>query len=101
MAGPVVYDNTFIFHKSGGHPISFEASNQDLTDSTFQYFGYISSTGSWIIQRFHIIASTIIYEYAAGRSRKNYDVHWNTTTGRFVEAPTLTFDTFDVIGDNL
>ena len=37
MAGPNIFDFKYVFHKEGGHEISFEASNQDTTDATFQY----------------------------------------------------------------
>ena len=94
MPGPVIYDHTFIFHDSGGNKISFEASNQDTTDATFQYFGYISSFGSWLVQRFHIIGSTIKYEYFAGKTRTDYDALWNAA-GVYIGA--LTFTTFDRI----
>lgn len=93
-----VFDNTFIFHKVGGHDIYFEASNQDLTDTTYQYFGYISSFGSWIIQRFHIIASAVIYEYIAGKTRTDYDSYWDTNG---IYTASLTFTTFDQIKDSL
>jgi len=94
-----VHDYKFIFHKVGGQDVYFEASNQDTTDSTYNYFGYISSSGSWIIQRFEIIASTIIYAYAAGQTRTDYDGYWNSTTGRYIGS--LTFATFDAIEDSL
>jgi len=90
-----VHDYTFVFHKVGGQNVYFEASNQDLTDSTFQYFGYVSSSGSWIVQRFHIIGSAVIYEYYAGQTRADYDALWNGV-GVYVGA--LVFTTFDQIG---
>lgn len=93
-----VYDHKRIFHKIGKHDVYFEAANQDLTDSTYQYFGYISAFGSWIIQRFHIIGSAIIYEYVAGKSRADYDTYWDAN-GLYIGS--LTFTTFDQIGDSL
>ena len=93
-------DHRFIIQKHGKNElIYFEASNQDLTDATYQYFGYISATGAWIVQRFHIIGSAIVYEYAAGQTRTDYDALWNGTTGIYEGA--LTFVTFDLIGNNL
>ena len=91
-------DHRFIFHKVGGHDVYFEAANQDTSDSTYQYFGYIAASGAWIIQRFHIISSATIYEYAAGQSRSDYDTYWDAN-GLYVG--TLTFTTFDQIADSL
>lgn len=90
---PVIYDYKFILHNVGGHEVAFEAANQDLTDATFQYFGFISSFGSWIVMRFHIIGAAIIYEYASGKTRTTYDALWNPVTGVYVGA--LVFTTFD------
>jgi len=98
MLGPSIFDYKYVFHNRGGHQISFEAANQDTTNADFQYFGFISSFGSWMILRFHIIASAIIYEYAAGQRRTDYDAHWNVA-GLFVPGvPALAFTTFDQIG---
>jgi hypothetical protein len=96
MSGPVVYDYRFVLHNVGGHPVAFEAANQDLTDPVYQYFGFVSSFGSWIVQRFKISVSgtTIIYGYCAGKNRADYDALWNTS-GVYIGA--LTFTTFDLI----
>lgn len=94
MPGPAVYDYRYVLHDVGGHSVTFEAANQDLTDDTFQYFGFISSFGSWIVQRFHIIGSAVIYEYAAGKKREDYDALWNAA-GIYVG--TLIFTTFDKV----
>lgn len=88
-------DNNFIFHRVGGQDVIFEAANQDTTGSEYQYFGYISPFGSWIVQRFHIIGSTIKYEYCAGKERTDYDALWNDTTQQY--EGDLTFTTFDQI----
>ena len=93
-----IHDHSFQWHKKGGEVVVFEASNQDLADSTFQYFGYISSASSWLIQRFHIQGSTVIYSYFAGQTRADYDDQWNAS-GRYIGS--LTFVSFDTIGDNL
>lgn len=91
-------DHRFIFHKSGGNDVYFEASNQDTSNATYQYFGYISASGSWIIQRFNIQDNTIIYEYCAGQTRSNYDAVWNAS-GNYIGI--LTFTTFDQLLENL
>jgi hypothetical protein len=98
MSGPIIHDHNRVFHKIGEDNVAFEASNQDLTDATYHYFGYISSFGSWIIQRFHIISDAIIYEYAAGKTRTDYDSYWNAN-GIYIG--TLTFTTFDQLADSL
>ena len=93
-----VSDYKYIFHKVGGQDVYFEAANQDTTDSTYNYFGYISAEGAWVIQRFHIIGSTMKYEYIAGQTRATYDTYWNASTGRYqTPASPLTFTTFDLI----
>jgi len=95
-----VRDFKRIFHKVGDHEVLFEASNQDTRGSQFQYFGYISSEGSWIIQRFNIQESgnTFIYGYFAGQTRSVYDANWNAT-GHYTGS--LTFVTFDQITTSL
>ena len=100
MAGPVVYDYKMMFHNVGGHRVAFEIANEDNTDTTPQYFGYVSSFGLWIIQRMAVIGSTRQYTYCAGKTRTDYDTHWTVATGRFVVG-SLTFDTFDTLGDDL
>ena len=97
-----IHDHSFQWHKIGGEVVIFEASNQDLTDTTFHYFGYISSFGSWVIQRFKFIGDTVIYAYAAGQSRSDYDALWTPATGRFTDSdPSLAFVTFDQLGADL
>ena len=94
MPGPSIYDFRFILHGVGGHSVTFEAANQDLTNATYQYFGFVSSFGSWLVQRFHIIGSAVIYEYFAGKTRTDYDALWDAN-GVYVGG--LTFTTFDLI----
>jgi hypothetical protein len=88
------YDPTFVYKGKKDNTLECEPSNQDLTDSTYQYFGYVNPrTGAWIIQRFHIIASAIIYEYSQGRIVSHYVSCWNGATGRYIGA--LTFYRID------
>ena len=97
-----VHDYRFIFHKVGGQNVVFEISNQDHTDSTYMYFGYIAESGAWIIQRSQTIGSTKQWRYAAGKTRTDYDALWTEGSGRFTDSvPSLGFDTFDTLGDNL
>ena len=91
------HDSDRIFHTVGEDNVVFEASNQDLSDSTYQYFGYISVSGSWIIQRFKISGSTIIYSYFGGQTRTDYDALWNADGTLKATGIALTFTTYDKI----
>jgi hypothetical protein len=91
-------DHKFIFHKVGGQIVTFEAANEDTTSEEYQYFGYLSAEGAWIIQRFHVQTGTVITEYAAGHSVTDYLTHWHETTGAYQSGdPALTFKRFDEI----
>jgi len=81
-------DTQFVLHRKGREDTILEAANQDLTDSTYQYFGYMNTEGFWVVQRFHIVGSAIVYEYAAGQSATVYAALWNGS-GIYVGA--LTF----------
>ena len=93
-----IRDHKRIFHKFGDQLVIFEIANEDTDGSTYQYYGYISSSGAWIIQRFHVLTNAIVYEYSAGKTRTDYDGYWNAA-GRYIGS--LDFTTFDAIGDNL
>lgn len=98
MAGLIIHDHALQFHKVGSYPVNFEASNQDLRGAQYQFFGFISSFGSWIIMRFNIQGSTIIYGYVGGKTRTDYDALWNAS-GEHIGSES--FDTFDQLGVNL
>ena len=85
----LVQDPGYILHRVGGHDVVFEAANQDTTNATYYYFGYVSASGSWIVQRFHNIGSTIIYEYFSGKLYADYSVLWNVS-GVYVGGLTFT-----------
>jgi hypothetical protein len=68
------HDYQYLFHKVGGQDVKFEASDQDTTAADLQYFGFLSASGSWIIQRFKITGSIIEYRYAGGQD--NYSASW-------------------------
>lgn len=72
--GPQIYDHRFVYHSRGGNNVSFEASDQDTSDGTYHYYGFLSSEGSWIIMRFEIGVGTIAYRYASGAS--GYTTAW-------------------------
>jgi len=94
MPGPAIYDYRFVLHDVGGHSVTFEAANQDLTDPIYQYYGFISSFGSWLVIRFkiNVAGTTIVYSYYAGKTRTTYDALWNAA-GVYIGA--LVFTTFD------
>ena len=94
-----VSDYGFILHTHGGHEVVFEIANEDNTSAVTQYYGYLSSYGSWIIQKSTVIADTNQYTYAAGKTGTDYTACWNVTTG--VYEGSATFTTFDQIKDNL
>jgi hypothetical protein len=88
------YDPAFVYSGKKKNFLDVEAANQDTTDATYQYFGFVSPrTGAWIIQRFKSIGSTVQYHYAQGRLRATYDAAWNTSTGRYQD--NFTFTTID------
>jgi hypothetical protein len=67
-------DHLYQYHKVGDHQIVFEIANEDLAGDP-QYFGYLTETGAWMIQKRTI--ATGIYLYAIGASA--YTTAW---TGR-------------------
>jgi hypothetical protein len=78
------YDPAFVYSGKKNNFLDVEAANQDLSSAEYQYFGYISPRdGKWIIQRFHIISSCIIYEYAQGRTIAAYASAWNAS-GQYI-----------------
>ena len=62
-------DYKFIYHKVGGLDVKFEPSDEDRTSSDYHYYGYLHSSGSWIIQRFDFTVTNVVTtRYAAGQS---------------------------------
>ena len=96
MSGPTIADFHFVLHDVGKHDVSFEAANQDLTDPIYQYYGFVSSFGSWLVMRFkmNVAGTTTIYSYFAGKTRTDYDALWNAA-GVYIGA--LVFTTFDQV----
>jgi len=89
-----VRDNNYFLHSVGGNEAMFEASNQDCTDAQYQYFGFLTVDGAWVIQRFDIQGSAIQYKYAVGQKVIDYLVNWDTD-GTYIGS--LTFKRFDQI----
>ena len=72
-----IHDWRRIYGKVGDEYAQFEASDQDTSGAVYQYFGYESSNGAWIIQRFDLsVANVINYRYAGGRTHAGYLAAW-------------------------
>ena len=69
-------DYTYTYHKVGDHQVIFEIANEDLSGDP-QYYGYLSETGSWIVQKRAV--STGIYTYCIGQS--GYSTAWTGRAG--------------------
>lgn len=67
-------DVQFFLHHSGDAIIPFEISDEadKVGDTTVKYYGWLASTGAWIIQKYDTTAGT--YRYAAGASL--YTANW-------------------------
>jgi hypothetical protein len=62
-----VKDSLMLFHRRGSETSIFEASDQDTSGASYQYFGYLNAEGNWIIQQFDIrVAGIINYRYCSG-----------------------------------
>ena len=59
---------------------TFEASDQDTSDATYYYFGFLTQDGNWIIQRFdNSVTNVINYRYATVNNNygyANYSAAW-------------------------
>lgn len=90
------YDPSFVYSGKDNNFLETEASNIDLTDATYWYCGYISPrSGSWAIKRIHFIGDAMIFEYAFGRQRTDYEAHWDANGLYVVGASPLTYTTID------
>lgn len=69
-------DYAYKYHKFGDHQVVFEISDEDLSGDP-QYYGYLSETGSWLIQERNIASGT--YRYAIGQS--DYGTSWTGRAG--------------------
>jgi len=72
-----IHDWRHIYGQVGGQAVNFEASDQDTVGPSYQYFGYETSDGAWLILRFDLTTSGIIlYRYAGGQTHAGYLVAW-------------------------
>lgn len=73
---------------------TFEASDQDTVGATYQYFGFLTQDGNWVIQRFDLSVSNVInYRYATVFNNSAYPLYSNAWTAR----ATLTYDYFNKV----
>ena len=72
---------------------TFEASDQDVSSSSYQYFGFLTQDSNWVIQRFDITVSNIVnYRYATLSNNSGYPKYSDAWTARV----SLTYDYFDM-----
>lgn len=73
---------------------TFEASDQDTVSATYNYFGFLTQDGQWVIQRFDMSVTNIInYRYATLSNNAGYNVYSSAWTDRAA----LTFDYFNLV----
>lgn len=73
---------------------TFEASDQDVAGPTYQYFGFLTQDGNWVIQRFDLsVANVINYRYATLKTNAGYNVYSSAWTDR----ASLTYDYFNKV----
>ena len=62
---------------------TFEASDQDLTNASYQYFGFLTADKNWVIQRFDLTVSNVItYRYATAYNNLSYGAYVAAWTDR-------------------
>lgn len=81
-------DHEYVYHKNGGHTLTFEVSDEDIAGDP-QYYGYLSEDGSWIIQKRTIATGT--YRYAIGRT----PAYKTALTGAWATRAALTYSYYN------
>lgn len=72
---------------------TFEASDQDTSNATYYYFGFLTQDGNWVIQRFdNTTTNVILYRYACPSNNASYATYSAAWTAR----ASLTYDYFNV-----
>ena len=80
-----LHDYRRIYKQTGDTMVAYEASDQDILGAgkvvaghSYQFYGFESSDGAWIIMQFDTTAATSIinYRYAAGSTHAGYLVAW-------------------------
>lgn len=71
---------------------TFEASDQDTSNATYYYFGFLTQDSNWVIQRFdNSVTNVINYRYATVKNNSGYDSYASAWSAR----SSLTYDYFD------
>lgn len=71
---------------------TFEASDQDTSNATFSYFGFMTQDSNWVIQRFdQSVTNVINYRYASPKLNPTYV----TYTAAWTAKASLNYDYFD------
>lgn len=74
---------------------TFEASDQDTSDATYQYFGFLTQDSNWVIQMFDLSVPNVInYRYATMKNNAAYATYAAAWTAK----SSLTYDYFNVAG---
>lgn len=94
-----IRDSQIKIHTAGGYDLSFEIANEDNTDATYLYYGYLSTEGFWIIQRREVSSAASEYKYAAGKTIATYTAAWHATTKLYQGS--FTFYRLDQVLSNL
>jgi len=81
-----IHDWRRIYGQVGGATVNFEASDQDTSNAigkvdaghSFQFYGFESSDGAWIIEQFDTVDATGVMEYrfSGGQTHAGYLVAW-------------------------
>lgn len=72
---------------------TFEASDQDQNNASYYYFGFLTTDGNWIIQRFdNTVSNVISYRYATLSNNSGFPKYSDAWTAR----ASLNYDYFDV-----
>jgi len=97
-----IHDWRRIYGQVGGATVNFEASDQDTANTigkavaghSFQFYGFESSDGAWIIMQFDTTDATtdVAYRYCGGTTHAGYLVAWaarDTITYEFYSEVTI------------
>lgn len=74
---------------------TFEASDQDTSNATYNYFGFLTQDNNWFIQRFDLSTpNVILFRFATVKNNTSYVNYSGAWTAR----ASLTYDYFNLAG---
>lgn len=78
-----ITDVTFALHRKGDHEVTFEVSDASLAEGGYNYYGFLSAEGGWIIQRQNVAETE--YRYCAGGTAYSdaWTIHTSLSYGLF------------------